>query len=322
MSSLVDGLLDRSIVFSFDRTGYRRHSTRFDPADLDVDLAGRVCLVTGASAGLGRVVSQRLAARGGEVWMLVRDGARGEAAAAEIRNATGTRAVDVAVVDVSSLASVRAFVDAFPPRRVDVLVNNAGVLPPAYEETPDGLEVTLATNLVGPFLLTTLLVPRLARSDDARVVTVSSGGMYTQRLVVSGLTPDPGAPFDGAAAYARTKRAQVVLTELWAERYRHAPITWSSMHPGWADTPGVRGSLPRFWRLTRRILRTPEEGADTIVWLAVCRRVKGVSGRFWFDREAVRTHLLSSTIEAPGERAELWRSLHRWSRLRVQSLAS
>ena len=316
MIGMIGRLLDRSIVFSFDRTGFRRHRARFDPTDLEVDLAGRVCLVTGANAGLGRVVACELARRGGEVWLLVRNRTRGEEAAELIRRETGTRALHVATVDVSSLASVRAFVEAFPRGRVDVLVNNAGVLPSAYGQTQDGLELTLATNLVGPFLLTTLLVPKLARSDDARVVTVSSGGMYTQKLAVSDLASDPGAAFDGTVAYARTKRAQVVLTELWAERYRGEPITWSSMHPGWADTPGVRTSLPRFWSLTRCILRTPDEGADTVVWLAACRRLKGESGRFWFDREAVRTHLMASTVEDPGERAALWRSLHEWAGLR------
>jgi dehydrogenase/reductase SDR family member 12 len=312
----LDGLLDRSIVLSFDRTGFRRHSARFDPTDLDVDLDGRVCLVTGANAGLGFVASRELARRGGEVWMLVRNQAKGEEAAHAICSDTGPRAVRVATLDVSSLASVRSLAQAFPRDRIDVLVNNAGVLPDAYEETREGLELTLATNLVGPFLLTTLLVPRLARSGDGRVVTVSSGGMYTQKLVVADLTPDPRGAFDGTAAYARTKRAQVVLTELWAERYRGAPITWSSMHPGWADTPGVRTSLPRFWALTRRILRSPEEGADTVVWLAVCRRLAGESGGFWFDRQRARTHIMASTVEGPGERAVLWRALHEWSGLR------
>ena len=315
LGTLVDGLLDRSVVFDFDRTGFLRHRARFRADDLDVDLGGRLCLVTGATSGLGYVTARELARRGAETWLLVRSAARGREAAAAIHRETGARGVHVAPLDVSSLASVRAFAGRFPGERVDVLVNNAGVLPATYQVTDDGLELTLATNLVGPFLLTTLLVPRLARSDDARVVTVSSGGMYTQRLDVSRLHPDPAAAFDGVSAYARTKRAEVVLSELWAERYHNLPVTWSSMHPGWADTPGVQTSLPLFRALTRPILRTPDEGADTIVWLAVCRRLRGLSGRFWFDREPRDTHRVTSTRETAEERAGLWTALVKWAGL-------
>jgi len=304
--------LDRSIAFSFDRTGFARHRASFDPADVPVDLSGQVCLVTGANAGLGRATTASLARMGAEVWMLCRDAGRGERAAAQItREVPGAR-LRVESIDVSDLASVRRFVAHRAPARVDALVNNAGVLPASWSRTADGLELTLATNLVGPFLLTTLLVPRLARSADARVVTVSSGGMYTQRLDVAQLDAGSGG-FDGVTAYARTKRAQVVLNELWTDRYADLPITWSAMHPGWADTPGVKSSLPRFRFLTQWILRTAEEGADTIVWLAACRRLAGHSGLFWFDRRPVPTHLSGRMRESAADRAALWHALHRWA---------
>lgn len=304
--------LDRSIVFSFDRTGFARHRRSFDPTDLPVDLTGRVCLVTGANAGLGKATSATLAAMGAEVWMLCRDTRRGERAADQIAREVPCARLRVEPIDVSDLASVRRFVADRAPARVDALVNNAGVLPAAWRRTADGLELTLATNLVGPFLLTTLLVPRLARSDDARVVTVSSGGMYTQRLDVGRLEA-VATGFDGVAAYARTKRAQVVLNELWTDRYAAQPITWSAMHPGWADTPGVKTSLPRFRFFTQWILRTAEEGADTIVWLAACRRLAGRSGLFWFDRRPVPTHATGRTQESAADRSALWHALHRWA---------
>jgi NAD(P)-dependent dehydrogenase (short-subunit alcohol dehydrogenase family) len=155
----------------------------------------------------------------------------------------------------------------------------------------------------------------LAASDDGRVITVSSGGMYSQRLDVPALSPRPDEPFDGVTAYARSKRAEVVLTELWSERLGGRGITFSSMHPGWADTPGVRSSLPRFRALTQWILRTPEEGADTIVWLAAAARLRGESGRFWFDRRVVPTHVLDRTRESPEERERLWHALQAWSGL-------
>lgn len=318
--SLANTVLDATVLLSFDRTGYLRHRLEFTPGDLDVDLTGRTAIVTGANAGLGLVTARELTRRGAAVWMLCRNRERGAAAAASVRADTGNDRVRVEVVDVSELASVRAFCARFTPARLDILVHNAGVLLDAFDRTTDGLERTLATNLVGPFLLTVLLAPRLQASDDARIVTVSSGGMYTQRLDVEALEPDPDVAFDRVKAYARTKRAQVVLSELLDERVRGGTMTWSAMHPGWADTPGVRTSLPRFRRTMQLMLRSPDEGADTIVWLAVCRRLRGQSGRFWFDRRAVSTHVLR-TQETPADRAALWAALERWSGVTEGELA-
>lgn len=301
--SLIESLLDRTVVFSFDRNGFRRHRRRFRAEDVDVDLTGKTCLVTGASSGIGFAAAKALAERGADIRLLCRSRERGLAAAAAI----GKRHVSLEEVDVSDLASIRAFVKRFRKRRIDVLVNNAGVLVDREIMTAGGLETTLATNLVGPFLLTELLLPKLA---GGRVITVSSGGMYTQKLGVRSLVP---RPFDGVTAYARTKRAQVVLTELWA--VRHPGTAFFSMHPGWADTPSVRTAIPRFWSLTRSILRTPEEGADTIVWLAVAPDLASRSGRFFFDRKAQETVVLPGTKEEPGERERLWEALVSWSGL-------
>ena len=136
---------------------------------------------------------------------------------------------------------MRAFAARFTADepRLDVLVNNAGVLPPERAVTADGNELALATNVLGPFLLTNLLIPLLTASAPARVINVSSGGMYTQRLHVEDLQ-STGEKFDGPTVYARTKRAQVILTELWAKRLAGTGVVVHAMHPGWADTPGRR----------------------------------------------------------------------------------
>lgn len=302
---LVDRVLDRSILFSFDRSGYRRHARRFRAADLDVDLRGRICLVTGANSGIGRAAATALAARRAEVWLLCRDRGRGDEAARTIRDETGNAEIHLAVVDVASLASVREFAKGFGRPRVDLLVHNAGVLPAARERTPDGLESTFATNVVGPLLLTHLLRTKLAASDDARVLFVSSGGMYGATLSLADVDWSRRR-FDGVAAYAQTKRMQIVLTELLAERWKPLGISVNAMHPGWADTPAVRSSLPRFWRLMRNRLRTPDEGADTLVWLCVAREPRPASGRFWFDRAPAPTHLIRFTSERPEDREALW----------------
>ena len=150
---------------------------------------------------------------------------------------------------------------------VHVLVHNAGVLPRERRETEEGVELTFATNVLGPHLLTRLLRERLIASAPARVLFVSSGGMYTRRLDVDDLQSRRGT-YDGRVAYARTKRAEVVLAERWAAELAGTGVVVHAMHPGWADTPGIKTSLPGFQRIMRPLLRTPEQGADTIVWLA------------------------------------------------------
>lgn len=312
---LLDRLLDATIVLSFDRTGFARHRAGFRDADLAASLSGLTALVTGANSGIGRATARALAARGARVLLLCRREGAGEEAAAAISRETGSRNVATEALDVSDLAAVERFCRGFRRRKVDVLVNNAGVLPDVLEATPDGLERTLATNLVGPFLLTKLLLPRLAAARG-RVVNVSSGGMYTQRLDVAALHDPPEKPFDGVLAYARTKRALVVATELMAQRWGAGGVSFYSMHPGWADTPAVRSSLPRFWAVTRAVLRTPEEGADTVVWLAAARPAPEPSGGFFFDRQPRPAHLLPFTREESGERERLWSALERWSAAR------
>ena len=240
--------------------------------------------------------------------MLCRDEARGREALAEISGETGNRALEVVRLDVSDLGDVRRVAAGLRSEPVDVLVHNAGVLPDRRATTPDGLERTLATNLVGPFLLTGLLRPALERTGG-RVVHVSSGGMYTQRLDVAELFRRGPEPFDGVVQYARTKRALVVLNELLAERLSGSGVTFSAMHPGWADTPAVRTSLPRFHALTKAILRSPEEGADTVVWLAASAAAAGRSGLFWFDRAPAATTPVPGTRESLEERGKLWTAL-------------
>lgn len=299
-------IVDPTIVSSFDRTGFRIHALAFDPTDLDVDLSGRRCLVTGANSGIGFETALALADLGADVVLLCRNRERGEAAVERIREQTGNARVSLEVIDLSELASIRAAAERLASGPVDVLVHNAGVLPDERTETDDGLELTLATHVVGPHLLTRLLRPRLEASDDGRVIWVSSGGMYTRRLNLDDPNWDQREEYDGVLAYAETKRAQVVLSELWAEELASTPVVVNAMHPGWADTPAVQSSLPRFHRLTQWILRTPAEGADTVVWLAAAARARSTTGRFFFDRKARRTHFLPTTRESDEERRELW----------------
>ena len=185
-----------------------------------------------------------------------------------------------------------------------MLVNNTRVMTEARSVSADGIELTLATNVVGPFLLTNLLIPLLRDSAPARIINVSSGGMYTQKLRVDDLQSERGQ-FDGPKVYAWTKRAEVILTELWAEQLAGTGVVVDAMHPGWADTPGVQSSLPRSYELTRPLLRTPVLGADTIVWLGAAAEPGRSSGRFRHDRRPRHIHVPPRTRETGQERERL-----------------
>jgi NAD(P)-dependent dehydrogenase (short-subunit alcohol dehydrogenase family) len=304
--------LDPIASLSFDRTGYLIHSLRFDPTDLAVDLEGRRCLVTGASSGLGFETALALADFGAEVILVCRSRRRGEATLDRIRTRTGNPRLHLHVADMASLDSVRACGVQFEDGALDVLVHNAGFMPTERAESPEGLELAFATHVVGPHVLTKLLRPALERAAQGRVIWVSSGGMYSRRLEIRDYSW-LDRRFDGLAAYAETKRAQVVLAERWAKAFAATRVTVNSMHPGWADTAGVRESLPRFWRVMRPLLRTPEEGADTIVWLAASRAASKHSGEFFFDRHPRTTHLLPWTRESSEDADALWKICERFA---------
>lgn len=299
---LRDRLLDATVVASFDRSGWLRHAEAFDPAEMEVDLSGRVCVVTGANRGLGRATTEALAERGATVVMACRSVDEAQRVRSEIVAATGNERLEVREIDLASRDSVRAFVEALPFDAVDVLVHNAGVLPSERVTTDDGLELTVAVHVIGPHRLTIALRNRIR---GGRVIWVSSGGMYTKRLDVDTMLDTEGE-YDGVQAYAMTKRAQVVLSELWAAELEADGTVVHAMHPGWAATPGVQTSLPKFWKTMEGRLRTPEQGADTIAWLAISERARTSTGKFWFDRGQAKTHRLPFTREREEQRERLW----------------
>ena len=300
-------VLDLSPLGSFDRIGFLRHAAGFDPDDLAVDLQGQRCLVTGANSGIGFATSMALADLGAEVVMLCRSVERGDAAADEIRERTGSRRVSVVRLDMSDLDDIESRIPLLAAEPIDVLVHNAGVLPDERIESKQGLELTFATHVAGPQRLTAGLRYALEAEGGGRVVWVSSGGMLTTKLQVKDPQWEHREEYDGVRAYAETKRAQVVLAERWAEELEGTGVDVNSMHPGWADTPSVASSLPNFHKVTERVLRSPEEGADTVVWLAASPAAEGHTGQFFFDREPVRTHWIPTTRETQAERDAYWK---------------
>ena len=153
------------------------------------------------------------------------------------------------------------------------------------------------------------LRPLLEQSAQGRVINVVSGGMYTQRLSVSWLRSGFANRYKGPAVYAQAKRALAIVTQEWHEAWAASGVELNCMHPGWADTPGVQTALPTFRRWTQRVLRTPEQGADTIVWMAVSEQVAGISGAFFLDRKPRRWYLNDKTRERPTDRHALLKYL-------------
>lgn len=301
--------VDPTIVFSFDRTGYLLRSLAFSPADLEVDLRERHCVITGANSGIGFETAMGLADLGARVTLLCRNPERAAAAKRKIEDATGSRQIETMQVDMSDLESVERASHLLASAPVDVLIHNAGVLAERFQQTSQNLELAFATHIAGPHLLTRRLEKQLCESSDGRLLWVSSGGMYTTRLAVDRLLAPP-RPYDGVMAYAQTKRAQVVLAELWAERLQNR-ATVHSMHPGWADTAAVRSSLPLFHRMMSPLLRSPAEGADTLLWLAASEAARNATGNFYLDRIPRRTHILPSTRETEADRLRLWEACER-----------
>jgi dehydrogenase/reductase SDR family member 12 len=303
-----DAVLEATVVLGFSKVGYRARRTLFGWQDgVAGVLTGRVAVVTGATGGLGTAITTELARLGATVWMLGRDRSRTSVVADSIARRIPGADLRVAVVDLTRLSDVHEGAEllATHTQRLDILIHNAGVLMSDYRVTDEGVEHTAATQLVGPFLLTWSLFQLLRSTPGSRVITVSSGGMYAQRLDVSALDPNP-ATFRGITAYSRTKRAQVVLNQEWARRTSGSGVTFQAMHPGWVATPGLTASLPGFARLMGPLLRSPSEGVDTIVWLASSAQASRSNGEFWHDRRRRSTVRLPGTSTPAGEAARLW----------------
>jgi NAD(P)-dependent dehydrogenase (short-subunit alcohol dehydrogenase family) len=271
-------------------------------------LAGKTVVITGPTSGLGLAAAGQMASMGAHLILVGRSESRLDSVRAGLT--THVDGPDTVVADMGDLVAVaaaaRRIAELAP--QIHAIVHNAGALIATHETSPQGHEMTVASHVLGPHLLTTMLLPQL-RAGVGRVVTVSSGGMYSATLPPpeSGGCPEMSIDsYNGTRQYAIAKRVQVTLNEMWAQR--EPSVAFAAMHPGWADTPGVQQALPTFRTLTRPLLRSAEQGADTISWLVADDTVPEHSGRFWCDRAVRPIHRLGRTrrSDTPQERDAVW----------------
>lgn len=306
-ADVVDAVVEAPIVTSFSNVGYSVRKRTDDWTPLwEYDLRGRTVVITGPTSGLGEAASRWFARLGATLVLVARNETKVTALAARLEREFGNDRISTVLADLGELDTVRAAAhDVLAGHgSVDVVIHNAGSLFNERQVQADGTESTLGVHVVGPFLLTGLLLEGLA--DGGRVITMSSGGMYTVPLTVEGITMDEDS-YRGPTQYALAKRAQVTLNELWAERVSR--VRFHAMHPGWADTPGVEDSLPGFHRVVGPFLRTPSQGADTMVWLAADDgEPTSTSGKFWLDRRVRSIHKTARTSrsDTPERRVRLW----------------
>ena len=307
---VLDDLLEILVVPSFTRTGYRirRGLYDWDPPSA-WSLRGRTVVITGPTSGLGREAAGSLAGMGARLVLVGRDPDKLARTAEELAGASPDAELTTVVADLSSLVSVHAAaatILATEPR-LDVLIDNAGAMFAERGETPEGFERSFATMVLGPFVLTSRLLPRLLESPDARVIAVTSGGQYTQALPLDDLGFTRGS-YDGARAYARAKRAQVALIREWSRRFHTRGLVANAMHPGWADTPGLEAALPGFRDVIGDRLRSAAEGVDTLLWLAAAPPDEGraTTGRLFLDRRIRPFDRVPQTRLSALDRRELW----------------
>jgi NAD(P)-dependent dehydrogenase (short-subunit alcohol dehydrogenase family) len=281
-------------------------------------MEGKVVLITGGTSGIGRATAVALAAMGAEVVLSGRSRERGEAALAEIRHASGNDKVSLMIADLAVLAEVRKLADDFKERheRLDVLVNNAGLIRSTRTETPEGVELTLAVNHLAPFLLTNLLLDLLRESAPSRIVTVSSEARRGAQIDFDDLQSE--RRYRAFPVYGMTKKANILFTYELAERLEGTGVVANCVHPGGVNTgfgDGNRSPGVLLFRAFKPFMRTPEQGADTVVYLASSPEAGEMNGRYLMDRREV------SPAEPRDEAAQrrLWEVSEELTELEVPS---
>ncbi len=280
---------------SYTQIGYRARSLLWSKVKLD--FSGQHWVITGASGGLGRHMALEAARAGATVTIAARSAEKLAQVIADAA-AMGIKGIDVAVCDFSLQADTERLARELMQtgRKIDVLVNNVGILHHPMNLTSEGREYTFATNLLSHYVLTEALIRGGGfSSQKPLVINMTSGGGYNVALNTGRLNVKDSKRYNGTLAYGFHKRAQMVLNQHWRDTYGKKGYTFYVLHPGWADTEGVKSSLPRFREILKTILRDAQSGADTAIWLAATRPSQEEKELVWFDRKARTAHVYPHT---------------------------
>ncbi|NVM56274.1 MAG: SDR family oxidoreductase [Candidatus Helarchaeota archaeon] len=258
---------------------------------MSTDMSGKICIVTGANAGIGKATAMELAKMGATVVMVCRSPERGGAALADIKQKSGNDSVDLMIADLSSMNSIRQFAADFKAKykKLHVLINNAGVHLAEHILTVDGYECTFATNHLGYFLLTNLLLDVIKASAPARIINVSSEAHGLSKIYFDDLQLEKN--FDGFRAYTQSKLANIMFTYELARRIEGTGVTVNCLHPGMVLTNMGRNSedVRRVMQEAGDSILTPEEGAATSIYLATSPEVENVTGKYFDNKKAVKS---------------------------------
>jgi NAD(P)-dependent dehydrogenase (short-subunit alcohol dehydrogenase family) len=269
-------------------------------------MGGKTVLITGGTSGIGKAMAVAMTAMGANVVVVGRNPARGKAAVEEIKARSHSESVELMLADLSVQSEVRRLAEEFLERydRLDVLANNAGLVQSKRTETPDGIETTLAINHLAPFLLTNLLIERLEQSAPSRVITVSSEAQRWGNVDFEDM--QSRRKYRGFPVYGMTKLANIMFTYELAERLSGTGVTANCLHPGSVGTnfgQNNRGPMALFFRTFKPFMRSPEQGADTLIWLASSPEVEGLSGMYFSDRKVIEAKKVTCD---PAARRRLW----------------
>jgi len=269
-------------------------------------MGGKTALITGGTSGIGKATAVALAAMGANVVVVGRNPERGEAAVEEIKAQSHSGSVELMLADLSVQAEVRGLAEEFLGSydRLDVLANNAGLVQSNRTETPDGIETTLAINHLAPFLLTNLLIERLEHSSPSRVITVSSEAQRWGNMDFEDM--QSRRKYRGFPVYGMTKLANIMFTFELTERLGGTGVSANCLHPGSVGTnfgQNNRGPMGLFFKTFKPFMRSPEQGADTLIWLSFSPEVEGVSGKYFSDRKEIEAKKVAYD---PAARRRLW----------------
>ncbi|WP_196159408.1 SDR family NAD(P)-dependent oxidoreductase [Reinekea sp. G2M2-21] len=291
---MFDKLKDYSIVYSFDQTGFKRHARHFSALN-PTAVAGKHFLVTGGTRGIGEAVTRGLLDMGARVTVTARTDKDFNTAFADVEG------VHFVALDLADFAQVLTASFGY----FDGVVLNAGGMPDQLTIIDGQYDTIFASQVVGHYFLMRRLIDERRIKPRSPIHWVSSGGMYLQKLDLSDLSWQQ-KQYDKVKSYANAKRAQVILNQLLAQRIKG--YVFSCSHPGWVGTAALAEALPGFTNKLGARLRTPEQGADTILW-CLEQGIKLKSGNFWFDRKSRKTHPFFWTREREADRLALWNLL-------------